>query len=199
MVSYDVWSLFTNIPLSETINIAVKLILENTKDLKFLENELTKLFRFATSQTHFYFDGKIFAQVDGVAIGCPLAPAWANLFMGYNEQKWLESGHGRLVKFYRRYVDDIFCLFENEHQTLIFLKFLNIQHPNLNFTIEKENIKQLPFLDVLNTCSDKLITSVYRKSTFTRLLQNYNSFVPFTYKKGLIKTLIDRSFRLNNT
>ena len=65
-------SFFINIPLRETIDIAVKLILENKKDLKFSENELTKLFRFATSQTHFYFDGKIFDQADGVAMGSPL-------------------------------------------------------------------------------------------------------------------------------
>ena len=93
MVSYDVYSLFTNIPLSETIDIAVKLILENKKDLKFSENELTKLFRFATSQIHFYFDGKISDQVDRVAMSSPLGPAFANLFMGYYEQKWLESDH----------------------------------------------------------------------------------------------------------
>ena len=110
MVSYDVCSLFTNIPLSETIDIAVKLILENKKDLKFSENELTKLFRFATSQAHFYFDGKIFNQVDRVAMGSPLGPALANLFMGYYEQKWLESDRGRIVKFYHRYVDDIVFL-----------------------------------------------------------------------------------------
>ena len=169
------------------------------KDLKFSENELFKLFRFATAQTHFYFDGKIFNQVDELAMGSPLGPALANLFTGYYEQKWLESDHGRLVKFDRRYVDDIFCLFENEHHAQTFLDFLNIQHPNLNFTIEKERMKQLPFLDVLNTRSDRLITSVYRKSTITGLLQNYNSFVPSTYMKGFIKTLIDRSFRLNNT
>ena len=113
MVSYDVCSLLTNITLSETIDIAVMLILENKKDLKFSEDELTKLFRFATSEMHFYFDGKIFDQVDWVAMGSPLGPALANLFMGYNEQKWLESDHGRLVKFYRRYVDNIFCVFEN--------------------------------------------------------------------------------------
>ena len=41
-------------------------------------------------------------------------------------------------------------------------------------------MKELPFLDVLNTCSDRLITSVYRKKTFTKILLNYNSFVPFT-------------------
>ena len=78
--------------------------------LLFSENELTTLFRFATSQTHFYFDGKIFDQVDGVAIGSPLGPVL---------------------------------------------------------------VKQLPFLDVLSTHSDRLITSVYKKSTFTGLLQNY--------------------------
>ena len=60
-------------------------------------------------------------------------------------------------------------------------------------------MKQLPFLDVLSTRSDRLITSVYRISTFTGLVQNYNSFVPYTYKKGLLKTLTDRTFRLNNT
>ena len=133
MVSYDVCDLFSNIPLS--------IILENKKDLKFSENELTKLFRFATSQMHFYLDAKIFHQVDGVAMGSPLGPALANWFMGYNEQKLLESDHGRLNKFYRRYVDDIFCVFENEHQALTFLDFLNSQHPNINFTIEKEHMK----------------------------------------------------------
>ena len=84
MVSYNFCGLFTNIPLSETIDIAVKLILEYKKNLKFSGNELTKLFRFATSQTHSYFDGKIFDQVDGVVMGSPLGPVLANLFLGNN-------------------------------------------------------------------------------------------------------------------
>ena len=69
----------------------------------------------------------------------------------------------------------IFFVFESEHQALTFLDFLKNQHPNLNFTIEKEHTKQLPFFDILSACSDRLITSVYRKSTFTGLLQNYSS------------------------
>ena len=68
MVSYIVCSLFTNVLLSETIDIEVKLILENMKELKFYENKLAKLFHFATSQTHFHFEGKIFDQYDGLAI-----------------------------------------------------------------------------------------------------------------------------------
>ena len=82
MVSYDVCSLLTNIPLSETIDIAVMLILENKKDIKFSKNELTKLFRFAISETHFYFGWKFFDQVDGVATGSPSGSALANFFIG---------------------------------------------------------------------------------------------------------------------
>ena len=81
------------------------------------------------------------------------------------------------------------------------MSFLNRQHPNIKFTIEKEKNKQLPFLDILNdSSSNKLaVTSVYRKPTYTRLLTNYNSFTSPNYKKGLIKTLIDRTFRINST
>ena len=73
--SNNFYSFFTNIPLSKTIDIPVKLILENNNS----KNELTKLFRFTMSQTHLYFDGKIFDQVDGVAMTSPLRPALANL------------------------------------------------------------------------------------------------------------------------
>ena len=44
-----------------------------------------------------------------------------------------------------------------------------------------------------------IVTSVYRKPTYTGLLTNYNSFTSPNYKKGLIKTLIDRTFRINST
>ena len=57
MISYDVVSLFTNVPLSETIDIAVNLIFENKPELKINRRELKKLFEFATSKTHFLFNG----------------------------------------------------------------------------------------------------------------------------------------------
>ena len=55
----------------------------------------------------------------------------------------------------------------------------------------------LPFLDILiDNSGDKIRTSVYHKPTYTGLLTNFNSFVPFTYKSGLIRTLVDRCFRI---
>ena len=59
----------------------------------------------------------------------------------------------------------------------------------------------LPFLDVLldNHSNQGIITSVFHKKTYTDLLTNYFSFVPFSYKLGLVRTLVDRIFKINNT
>ena len=58
LVSYDVTSLFTNIPFQETIGIAINLIFNNNPNLNITRKELKKLFLFATSQTHFIFNSK---------------------------------------------------------------------------------------------------------------------------------------------
>ena len=86
MVSHDVTSLFTNIPLKETINLTIDLLSEAKLDLKIRRTDLQKLFQFATSQTNFLFSGNMYDQVDGVAIGSSLAPILANIFMGSHEK-----------------------------------------------------------------------------------------------------------------
>ena len=67
--------------------------------------------------------------------------------------------------------------------------------------MEKEAHHELPFLDVLvdNTDPISFLTRVYRKKTFTGLLTNYFSFTSYSYKAGLISTLIDRAYKINNT
>ena len=62
MVSFDVVSLFTDIPFKESIDLAVAYIEEGNPNLKLLKGDLTKLFSFATSQTNFLFNGKIYFQ-----------------------------------------------------------------------------------------------------------------------------------------
>ena len=85
MVSFDVESLFTNIPLIESIDLAVDYIMKGNPDIKLGRENVTKLFLFATAQTHFSFLGNFYDQIDGVAMGSPLAPVLANLFMGHHE------------------------------------------------------------------------------------------------------------------
>ena len=162
--------------------------------------ELRELFLYATSRNHFLFDGNIYDQIDGIAMGSPLAPTLANLFLGHHEEKWLNSAEGIKIKFYKRYMDDIFCIVENEKHAQAFLEFLNRQHSNIKFTLEKETNNKLPFLDVLiEKIGWGVKTSIYKKPTDTGLLTNFNSFVCFKYKIGLIKTLVDRIFKINSS
>ena len=128
-----------------------------------------------------------------------LAPTLANLFMGHNEAKWINGFEGTKPVFYRRNVDDIFAVFENREDALSFFDYLNKQHKNIKFTKEESENGKLPFLDVLINNKEGLETSVYHKSTFTGLFMNFRSFVPQNYKFNLIKTLLDRIFKINNT
>ena len=155
------------------------------------------MFSFATSETHFLFNGKFY---DGVAMGSPLAPILANLFLGFHEETWLNNFDKADILLYRRYVDDTFCVFKNEQDAMSFFDFINSQHPNIKFTFEKQNDGKLSFLDVLiNNSSHDCVFSVFHKKTYTGLLTNFFSFTPFRYKIGLIRTLIDRTYKINNT
>ena len=147
-VSYFAFSFFTNIPLNETIDLAVHIIFDNNQSMNITKPQLKIFFVFATSQTHFLFNNEIYDQTNGVAIGSPLGPALANLFMGYYENEWLNSEESSAVLFYKRYVDDIFCLFKCETDAERFLTFLNWQHSNIKLTIGKEKNNQLPFLEL---------------------------------------------------
>ena len=91
LVSYDVTILFTNIPLQETIDIAIHLTFNHNRNLNITKKELKKHFLFATSQTHFTFNSKFCNQIDEVVMGSPLAPVLASIFIGYYESKWLKQ------------------------------------------------------------------------------------------------------------
>ena len=200
LVSYDITSLFTNIPLQETIDIAINLIFNHNPNLNITKKELKKLFLFAASQTHFIFNSKFYNQIDGVAMGSPLAPVFANIFMGFYESKWLNEYNLNKPKFYLRYVDDILAAFDKEQDSLDFLNFLNKKHPNIKFTIEKQTNHSIAFLDVFisGINNQNLTLQTYHKSTYTGLLLNFKSFTSFSYKISLIKCLIDRSFKICN-
>ena len=198
--SFDVVSLFTNVPLMETINLAVDYIFDNTPGIKISKLDLKKLFTFATSRTNFLFEGKMYDQIDGVCMGSPLGPTLANLFMSHNESTWLQNYTGAKPLLYKRYVDDIFLAFESKSDSDHFFDYLNCRHKNIQFTKEDEVDQSLPFLDIkIQSADNQVETTVYRKPTFTGLLTNFFSFVPLPYKKGLINTLLFRAHKINSS
>ena len=121
--------------------------------------------------------------------------------MGHRETLWLKIFHGSTILLHRRYVDDTFCLFHSDWNATIFFDYINSRHPNIRFTKEKQVNHKLPSLNVLidNNDPNSSPTSVYRKKTFTGSLTNYFSFNSYSYEVGLIKTLVDRAYKINNT
>ena len=81
-----------------------------------------------------------------------------------------------------------------------FLSSLNESHPSVSFTMELGEHGKLPFPGTdIKKCNGRLETRVYRKPTDTGLLLHYKSHVDVKYKKSLLKTMLDRAFKLSST
>ena len=70
------------------------------------------------------------------------------------------------------------------------------RHLNMCFTYEVEKDNKLPFLDILVTREDTFTTNIYRKPTFSGLYTNFHSFLPESYKTGLLLTLLFRTYTI---
>ena len=89
MCSFDVSSLFTNVPLDETIMICADALYDNPDTQpQFSKEVFVELMRSATSTVEFSFNNIMYRQVDGVAMGSPLGPALAIIFVGYYEKNF---------------------------------------------------------------------------------------------------------------
>ena len=203
MVSYDVTALFTNVPLSETINILVDKAFTNdwfneTYDLNLEKEELAQLLEVATTNQLFQFDGQLYEQTDGVAMGSPLGPLMANVFMCHLEDKLTRDG--MIPSLYKRYVDDTLARMPNNVAAAEFLTTLNGLHPSLKFTMELPSDNMIPFIGIeIIKNGTELETRVYRKPTNTGLLLHFQSHVDKRYKTGLLKTMLHRAYALSST
>lgn len=128
----------------------------------------------------------------------PLGPTLANAFLCFNETTWLQNCPSSFKPvLYKRYVDDIFLLFESPDHHVKFRNYMNQQHPNMKFTDEVEKDGSLSFLDVkVDRTRDKFSTDVYRKDTFSGVLSNFNSSMYVGYKFSLVYTLLHRCFMI---
>ena len=200
MASLDVESLFTNVPVDDTIDI----ILQNVYN----HNEITpppiplsilkELLMICTTQTPFMTpDGVLRIQKDGVSMGSPLGPTFANFYMCNLENNIIPKLDNN-PKIYARYVDDIFLIVKNA-TVLEHIKTAFENNSVLKFTYETENHGKLNFLDVmLNREGNKISTSVFVKNSNDGTCINFNSICPERYKIGVIKTLLYRAFHLSS-
>ena len=161
--SFDLFSLFTNVPLPETINIRADVLYGS--DLIYLSfsvnyqlNSCKQRINLLTSVTTTL---NTYKQIDSVAMGSSLGPALANIFIGYYES--LLFRRIKTPPMYYRYVNDTLAILDCENDCNEFLHQLNSLHPSLRFTFKKEINQSLPSLDIqVEMVGPTLITSVYR-------------------------------------
>ena len=196
MCSFDIKSLFTNVPVFETIGICERALFDLKLNTTLLEREdFVQLMKLATCNVEFSFDNMMYRQTEGVAMGSPLGPILANIFVGYHENQLFATCERPLV--YWRYVDDTFAVFDDQVRRSEFEVHLNSLHPSLKFTSEDEQDNTLPFLDVeVHKSDDGFLTKVYRKPTFTGEYTKWRSFCDTKRKMNLVKTLTYRALKL---
>ena len=188
LVSFDVVSLFMNIPLDEIISRCADFLYHgpSTIALPFPEEVFIELMGITTKSVSFSFNEIMYRQIEGISTGSPLGPILANIFVGFQERHLFERFPKPFI--YLSYVDDNFVSFRSCNDALLFFDRLNELHSSLTFTMEEENNNKLLFLDV-ERCDSSFLTSVYRKPTFTGLYLSWHSFAPSSRKLNSIRCL----------
>ena len=190
LVSFDVISLFTNIPTDLAVDAAFRLSMDDTlserTDLSV--QSITSLLRLCLDATFFSFRGQYYQQTFGTAMGSPVSVTVANLVMEEIEQQAI-STFNPPPRFWKCYVDDT-CTAIPTEPVPTFHHHLNSISPHIQFTVEKESDQSLPFLDELLThqADGTISTLVFRKSTHTDKYLDFTSHHPLAHKVSVIRT-----------
>ena len=195
-VSLDVVSLFTKVRTEATLavvqdKLSADSLLEECTCI--LIDNIMEMLTFCVEIIYFKMGSDIYRQGEGLAMGSPLTPVSVNVHMEYFEGTALGSTSLK-PSLWLRYVDDTFILWPHQEDVQILLDHVNSIRPSIQFTMEKEQDNKLPFLDVLVTSTEQgFRLSVYHKPTFTGQYHTFNSYHPYTVKKGIVRCLQHRA------
>ena len=198
MVSFDVVSLFTAIPVNKACEyIRDKLNNDNTLHLRTSLNtdDIISLLEFILSNNYFVYNNCIYKQIHGCAMGSPVSPIVANLGMEVIKELAISTSSVP-PKVWKRYVDDSFVIIKKDAVSS-FHNTLNASDPKISFTIELENNGQIAFLDTLvSRRNGVVVIDVYRKPTHTDRYLDFSSHHDKKHKISTASTLLFRASSL---
>ena len=142
LVSFDVVSLYTNVPVLESINICANLLFDKYKiGLPVDKDTFIELALLASCNVVMSTADGFYRQTEGLAMGSPCAPLLANGWLSQYDSSIQDN-----AKIYFRYMDDIFREIKNSMYESK-LTEINSLHESLKFTGEKEKDNAIPALD----------------------------------------------------
>ena len=161
---------------------------------------ILRLLEFCLVNTYFLFNGQFFGQTKGAAMGSPVSPIVANIYMEAFEDRTINTAlHPR--KIWKGYVDDTFVI-QLESQKEEFFHHISQVNTSIKFTMEEAGPDgSIPFLDLLITpeVDGTLTTKVYRKPTHTDQYIQWDSNHNLASKYSVINTLTHRAKTLCST
>ena len=201
LVSFDVSAPFTSIPLPvalQVINSKISTCTSFTNVCKIHTEKYIKLLEFTLTNCIFCFNKKIYNQLQGAAMGSPVSPVIANIYMEHFESLAISTS-STLIKWWFRYVDDVHRTTRKDHINKL-QEHLNSIDPQIRFTIELWGTDGLPFLNILvKPTPNSTEPTAYRKSTHTDRYLHYNSIHPTSANLSVIQTLFHRAKQVCST
>ena len=201
MVSFDVVSLFTSIPVELALRVTNERLQEDdtlTQRTNVSVTNIMKLLEFVLRNSYFTYKQEHYQQTFGCAMGSPVSATVANLVMEYVEESAITTAP-HAPRWWYRYVDDSHACLQKEN-VQEFHDHLNSINHHTQFTKEVEQNNCLSFLDTVTTrVSDRIQVYVYRKPTHTDKYLDFNSHHPLQHKRSVVNTLLDRAEQLPST
>ena len=171
---------FTSVPIEVAINI-IQRRLELDQELHsrttMKVEHITSLLEFCLKTTYFQFQGTFYEQISRAAMGSPVSPIVANLFMEDFEVKAINTAKNP-PKMWKRYVDDTWVILDSTRKEEFF-QHINSIDPKIQFTSEDSNPDgSIPFLDivVMPQPDGSIKTTVFRKPTHTDMYLHWDSY-----------------------
>ncbi|CAL8470487.1 g10031 [Coccomyxa elongata] len=191
----DVESLYTSIPVEDALEALGHTLRERRVDAK--EGACIKLaVRFVLSNNYLTFDDECYKQIKGLAMGTPLAPPLANIFMAYLEKKTFASRPGLCPVMYGRFLDDIFYVQVLKNIPYhVLRKALGNMHPSIRLTFKSSPIETEMLDLVIYRAEDHLLHRVHQKALNKYLYISPLSCHPPHVMRGFIRSEIIRYAR----
>jgi len=186
--------MYSNIPINELIATLKKLgEINNTEDKT--KQDIMKISQVLVEQNYFRFQGIIYVQNEGFAIGAPTSSIFSEIYLYYIQNtKVFEVLLRYKAEGYFRYIDNILIMHKDDRTNIQnMLQDFNSLIPKIKFTSEKEENNKINFLDITIAKNyDSLSFEIYRKTTTTNVIIPNDSYQPKEHKTAAIRYFCNR-------
>ena len=191
----DVSSLYTNIKHEDVIEALKSWLIENGTNHEKAEF-IGTLAKLVLTLNYFTFNGKMYLQKQGTAMGTRMAPNYAIIFLHSVKQKNLKNSKLK-PRIWCRFIDDVFIIWTHRKDKLEdFLDYINRVHETIKFTAE-HSTTEVAFLDTfIYKLNENLATKVYHKKTVDKMYLHYSSAHPRGQKDAILYSLFVRCKRI---